>query len=76
MSATTTNSDAFNCEIKWGTLRKREYNSAIFPSSRTQELAFSQIERHITRVDEKINRREYVLYGLSEEEIKIVEGKE
>jgi len=27
------------------------------------------------RVDEEIDRRVYVLYGLSEEEIRVVEGK-
>ena len=30
------------------------------------------LERAILRVDEKINRRVYVLYGLTEEEIKVV----
>jgi len=34
------------------------------------------LEREIARVDEEIDRRVYVLYGLSPEEIKIVEGKE
>ena len=33
------------------------------------------LEREIVRVDEKIDKRVYVLYGLTEEEIKIVEGK-
>jgi len=33
------------------------------------------LEREIVRVDEEIDRRVYVLYGLTEEEIKIVEGK-
>ena len=32
------------------------------------------LEREIVRVDEEIDRRVYVLYGLTEEEIKIVEG--
>ena len=32
------------------------------------------LEREIVRVDEEIDRRVYVLYGLSPEEIKIVEG--
>ena len=34
------------------------------------------LEREIVRVDEEIDRRVYVLYGLSSDEIKIVEGKE
>jgi len=33
------------------------------------------LEREIVRVDEEIDKRVYVLYGLTEEEIKIVEGK-
>jgi hypothetical protein len=33
------------------------------------------LEREILRVDGEIDRRVYVLYGLTEEEIKIVEGK-
>jgi methylase of polypeptide subunit release factors len=33
------------------------------------------LEREIVRVDEEIDRQVYVLYGLTEEEIKIVEGK-
>ncbi len=33
------------------------------------------LEREIVRVDEEIDRRVYVLYGLTEEEIRIVEGK-
>ena len=32
------------------------------------------LEREIVRVDEEIDKRVYVLYGLTEEEIKIVEG--
>lgn len=32
------------------------------------------LEREIVRVDEEIDRRVYVLYGLTEEEIKVVEG--
>ena len=32
------------------------------------------LEREIVRVDEEIDRRVYVLYGLTKEEIKIVEG--
>jgi hypothetical protein len=31
-------------------------------------------ERQITMVDAKIDRRVYDLYGLTEEEIKVVEG--
>jgi len=34
------------------------------------------LEREIVRVDEEIDKRVYVLYGLSPDEIKIVEGKE
>jgi len=34
------------------------------------------LEREIVRVDEEIDRRVYVLYGLSPEEINIIEGKE
>jgi len=34
------------------------------------------LEREIVRVDEEIDKRVYVLYGLTEEEIKVVEGKE
>ena len=33
------------------------------------------LEREIARVDEEIDQRVYVLYGLTEEEIGIVEGK-
>jgi hypothetical protein len=33
------------------------------------------LEREILRVDEEIDKRVYVLYGLTEEEIGIVEGK-
>ena len=33
------------------------------------------LEREIVRVDEEIDRRVYVLYGLSPDEMKIVEGK-
>ena len=33
------------------------------------------LEREIVRVDEEIDRRVYVLYGLTEEEINVVEGK-
>jgi hypothetical protein len=32
------------------------------------------LEREIVRVDEEIDKRVYVLYGLSPDEIKIVEG--
>jgi len=32
------------------------------------------LDRQITSVDEEIDKRVYVLYGLTEEEIKIVEG--
>ena len=48
----------------------------------TQETAYAEIERLVKSfkdmpacVDEKIDRRVYVLYGLNEEEIKVVEGK-
>ena len=34
------------------------------------------LEREIVRVDGVIDRRVYVLYGLTEEEIRIVEAKE
>ena len=34
------------------------------------------LEREIVRVDEEIDKRVYVLYGLMEEEVKIIEGKE
>jgi len=33
------------------------------------------LEREIVRVDEEIDRRVYVLYGLTQEEIRVVEGK-
>ena len=33
------------------------------------------LERQIADVDAEIDRRVYALYGLTEEEIKIVEGK-
>ena len=33
------------------------------------------LERQIEQVDEEIDERVYALYGLTEEEIKIVEGK-
>jgi len=33
------------------------------------------LERETVRVDEEIDRRVYVLYGLTPDEIKIVEGK-
>lgn len=33
------------------------------------------LERYIAEVDAEIDRRVYALYGLTEEEIKIVEGK-
>lgn len=33
------------------------------------------MEREIVRTDEEVDRQVYVLYGLSEEENKIVEGK-
>jgi hypothetical protein len=33
------------------------------------------LEKQIARVDAKIDWRVYALYGLTEEEIKIVEGK-
>ena len=33
------------------------------------------LECEIVRVDEEIDKRVYVLYGLTDEEIKIVEGK-
>ena len=33
------------------------------------------LEREIVRVDEEIDRRVYVLYGLTPDEIRIVEGK-
>ena len=32
------------------------------------------LEREIVRVDEEIDKRVYVLYGLTDEEIRIVEG--
>lgn len=48
----------------------------------TQETAYAGIERLVKSfkdipafVDEEIDRRVYVLYVLTEEEIKIVEGK-
>jgi hypothetical protein len=34
------------------------------------------LERQIAQTDEEIDRRVYILYGLSPDEIKIVEGKE
>ena len=37
---------------------------------------FRSLERKIARVDEEIDQRVYTLYGLTEEEIKIVEGEE
>lgn len=43
----------------------------------SQDLAYSEISTlkcEIARVDEEIDKRVYILYGLSEEEIKIVEG--
>jgi hypothetical protein len=33
------------------------------------------IQRQIAQVDAEINQRVYALYGLTEEEIKVVEGK-
>jgi hypothetical protein len=33
------------------------------------------LEREIVHVDEEIDRRVYILYGLSSDEIRIVEGK-
>ena len=33
------------------------------------------LDRQIQFVDEEIDKRVYVLYGLTEEEVKIVEGK-
>jgi hypothetical protein len=33
------------------------------------------LEKQIARVDEEIDQRVYALYGLTEDEIKIVEGK-
>jgi len=47
----------------------------------TPEIAYSEIGRlvksfkEIARVDEEIDRRVYALYGLTQEEIKVVEGK-
>ena len=32
------------------------------------------LEREILRVDEEIDKRVYVLYGLTKEEIRVVEG--
>ncbi len=32
------------------------------------------LEREIVRVDEEIDKRVYVLYGLTEDEVKVVEG--
>lgn len=47
-----------------------------------QETAYTEIERLVKSfkgmpviMDEEIDHRVYVLYGLTEEEIKIVEGK-
>lgn len=34
-----------------------------------------RLERKIAEVDAEIDRRVYVLYGLTEDEIKVVEGK-
>ena len=34
------------------------------------------LERQITQVDGEIDQRVYALYGLTEQEIKIVEGQE
>ena len=34
------------------------------------------LEKQIVQVDEEIDQRVYALYGLTEDEIKIVEGKE
>ena len=33
------------------------------------------LERQIAQVDEEIDQRVYVLYGLTEDEIKVVEGE-
>jgi len=46
-----------------------------------QELAvlgnrFCNLERQIAAVDAEIDKRVYKLYGLTEEEIRIVEGKQ
>jgi len=32
------------------------------------------LEREIVRVDEEIDKRVYVLYGLTEDEVKVLEG--
>jgi hypothetical protein len=34
-----------------------------------------KLDRRIAEVDDEIDRRVYALYGLTEEEIRIVEGK-
>jgi hypothetical protein len=34
------------------------------------------LDREIVRVDEELDKRVYVLYGLTLDEIKVVEGKE
>ena len=40
----------------------------------SSKLPYSEIERYALHTDEEIDRRVYILYGLTEEEIKIVEG--
>jgi type I restriction-modification system DNA methylase subunit len=44
-------------------------------TSKLYEDEIREVERKITHVDEEINQRVYRLYGLNEDEIKIVEGK-
>jgi len=48
------------------------------PAARSEEDldGVRNLEREIVRVDGVIDRRVYVLYGLTEEEIRIVEAKE
>jgi type I restriction-modification system DNA methylase subunit len=44
-------------------------------TSKLYEDEIQQVERQIAYVDEEINQRVYRLYGLTDEEVKVVEGK-
>jgi hypothetical protein len=50
------------------------YQSTLQTSKHPDRIA--QIKAHIDHTDERINKLVYDLYGLTEEEIRIIEGRE
>ncbi len=58
-----------------GAYRSHAYNEAQLRQEFLNPFEREQLEREIAATDSQIDRLVYELYGLTEEEIKIVEGE-